>query len=161
RITPDGYPYSISAEWEAPYRTDRIYRVLSSGKKLSAADMLALQTDIYSDLDHFVADKLVYAIDHAKSPSVQARKAADILRQWNGQLNAKSAAATITSKTRNELKRLILEPKLGPAQDNDEQNRSHLSWKSYTWQLQTVWLENILTYQPPQWLPPGYSDYNE
>jgi penicillin G amidase len=161
RITPDGYGYSISAEWEAPYRTDRIYRVLSSGKKFSASDMLALQTDIYSDLDHFVADKLVYAIDHAKSPSAQAHKAADLLRQWNGQVSADSAAATITAKTRVELKRLILEPKLGPASDDDEQNRSHLSWKSYTWQLQTIWLENILTHQPPQWLPSGYSDYNE
>ncbi len=27
--------------------------------------------------------------------------------------------------------------------------------------MQTVWLENILTHQPQQWLPPGYSDYNE
>lgn len=161
RITPDGYPYSISAQWEAPYRTDRIYRVLSSGKKFSASDMLALQTDIYSDLDHFVADKLVYAIDHAKSPSDRARKAADILRQWNGQVSADSAATTITSKTRVELKRLILEPRLGPAHDDDEENTSHLSWKSYTWQMQTVWLENILTHQPQQWLPPGYADYNE
>jgi penicillin amidase len=161
RITPDGYPYSISAEWEAPYRTDRIYRVLSSGKKFSASDMLALQTDIYSDLDHFVADKLVYAIDHAKSPSTQVRKVADILRQWNGQVTADSPAATITSKTRIELKRLILEPKLGAGSDDYEENRAHLSWKSYTWQLQTVWLENILTHQPPQWLPSGYSDYNE
>src|SRR5215470_17497545 len=161
RITPDGYPYSVSVQWETPYRTDRIYRVLASGKKFSASDMLALQTDIYSDLDHFVADKLVYAIDHAKSPSAQARKAADILRQWNGQVTADSAATTITSKTRVELKRLILEPKLGAAQDGNEENRSHLNWKSYTWQLQTVWLENVLTHQPPQWLPPGYSDYNE
>jgi len=30
RITPDGYPYSISSQWEAPWRTDRIYRVLQS-----------------------------------------------------------------------------------------------------------------------------------
>src|SRR5215470_12480093 len=161
RITPDKYPFSISAEWEAPWRIERIYRVLASGKKFSTADMLALQNDIYSELDHFVADKLVYAVDHAKNPSAQARKAADILRQWNGQVTADSDATTITSKTRVELKRLILEPKLGPAQDDDEVNRSHLSWKSYTWQLQTVWLENILTHQPLQWLPPGYSDYNQ
>ena len=49
RITPDGYPYSISTGWEAPWRTARIYRVLESGKKFSAADMLALQMDIYSE----------------------------------------------------------------------------------------------------------------
>jgi penicillin amidase len=46
RITPDGYPYSISTGWEAPWRSARIYSVLESGKKFSVADMLALQTDI-------------------------------------------------------------------------------------------------------------------
>jgi penicillin amidase len=161
RITPDGYPYSISSQWEAPWRTDRIYRVLGSGKKFSAADMLALQTDVYSEFDRFVADRLVYAVDHAKAPSSQARKAADILREWNGQMSADSAAPTIVSKSRVELKRLLLEPKLGPAPDGGEPARSTLNWKSYAWQVQTVWLENILTRQPAQWLPSGYSDYNE
>ena len=161
RITPDDYPYSISSQWEAPWRTDRIYRVLGSGKKFSVSDMLALQTDTYSELDRFIADKLVYAIDHAKAPSAQARKAADILREWNGQMSADSAAPTIVSKTRLELKRLLLEPKLGPAPESNEIIRSSLNWKSYTWQMQTVWLENILTRQPSQWLPSAYSDYNE
>jgi penicillin G amidase len=32
RITPTGYKYSISTEWDAPWRTDRIYRVLESGE---------------------------------------------------------------------------------------------------------------------------------
>src|SRR5581483_8517080 len=64
RISPDGYPYSISSQWEAPWRTARIYRVLGSGKKFSAADMLSLQNDTYSDFDRFVAERLVYAVDH-------------------------------------------------------------------------------------------------
>jgi penicillin amidase len=46
RIAPDGYRYSLSAEWDAPWRSARIYRVLESGKKFSAADMLTLETDI-------------------------------------------------------------------------------------------------------------------
>ena len=32
RITPDGYPYSISTGWEAPWRTARIYRVLNPAR---------------------------------------------------------------------------------------------------------------------------------
>ena len=51
RITPDDYPNSISMEWEAPWRTARIYHVLESGRQFSAADMLALQTDIHSEAD--------------------------------------------------------------------------------------------------------------
>ena len=77
RITPDGYPYSISVQWEAPWRTDRIYRVLGSGKKFAASDMLALETDVYSELDRFVADKFVYALDHAKNASPRGHQAAD------------------------------------------------------------------------------------
>src|SRR5207237_9780793 len=43
RITPDGYPYSISTQWEAPWRSDRIYRALQSGTKFSPPDTLAVQ----------------------------------------------------------------------------------------------------------------------
>ena len=32
RITPDKYPHSISTGWEAPWRSERIYRVLESGR---------------------------------------------------------------------------------------------------------------------------------
>jgi penicillin amidase len=49
RITPDNYPYSISVEWEAPWRTERIYHVLESGREFTPADMLALQNDIHSE----------------------------------------------------------------------------------------------------------------
>lgn len=158
RIAPDKYPYVISAEWEAPWRVDRIYRILHSGNKFSSADMLTLQTDIYSELDRFVADKVVYAVDHAKNPSPQARKGADILRQWDGRMNANSAAPTIASITRDELTRLLLEPKLGPASDADD---GTLSWKSYHSLSETVWLENLLTNQPPQWLPANFLNYDE
>ena len=150
RISPDGYPYSISVEWEAPWRTDRIYRVLQSGKKFSAGDMLSLQTDVYSELDRLVADKMVYAVDHASKPSAKARQAADILRRWNGQMDANSAAPTIVSEARTELKRMLLEPKLSE------------EWKNYHWMMETVWFENVLEHQPARWLPsnfPGYEDF--
>ena len=73
RITPDGYPNSISAEWEAPWRTERIYHVLESGRKFAASDMLALQNDIHSENDLFAAERFVYAIDHAAKPSARAK----------------------------------------------------------------------------------------
>jgi penicillin amidase len=156
RIAPDGYKYSISTEWEAPWRTDRIYRVLESGKKFAPADMLALQMDVSSTYDRFCADKFVYAIDHATA-SNRAKRAADILRDWDGRMSADSAAPTIETKARQELARLLLEPKLGPAPDRP--NSGALSWKSYRWAMSSVWLENLLTKQPARWLPPGYSDY--
>jgi len=170
RIAPDGYKYSISTEWDAPWRTDRIYRVLESGKKFAPADMLALQMDVSSTFDHFCADKFVYALDHAANISLQAKRAADILRDWDGRMSAESAAPTLETKARQELMRLLLEPKLGaadesPAAGGAGANRpaakesGALSWKSYRWGMSTVWLENVLSKQPARWLPPGYSDY--
>ncbi|HEX8818185.1 MAG TPA: penicillin acylase family protein [Terriglobales bacterium] len=164
RITPDGYANSLSTEWEAPWRVSRIYKVLESGKRFSASDMLALQTDVYSELDRFVAERIVYAVDHAKSPSSKARTAADVLRQWDGHMNASSAAPTIAVRSREELHRLLLESKLGKAgQENasDEEPSATLSWKSYQWMMSTVWLDNILQKQPQRWLPDGYSSYDD
>ena len=103
RIAPDDYKYSISTEWEAPWRTDRIYRVLESGKKFSPADMLALQMDVSSTYDRFIADKFVYALDHAPKLSDRAKHAADILRDWDGRMSADSPAPTIETKARMEL----------------------------------------------------------
>jgi penicillin amidase len=159
RITPELYPYSISVEWEAPWRTERIYQVLTSGRKFSPADMLSLETDIYSELDRSIADKLVYVIDHDSKASPAARRAANILREWNGQMDGRLAAPTIVSRSRLELKRLLLEPKLGSASDGG--GDSSLNWRSYRWLMDTVWLENVLSDQPPRWLPAGYSSYDQ
>ncbi len=161
RITPDKYPYSISVEWEAPWRSARIYKVLESGEKFSAADMLALETDIYSDLDRIFAEKFVYAVDHAQKPSSRAKAAAEILRQWDGRMTADSAAPTIAVRAREELTRLLLEPKLGPAPTDPKQVKSVFSWKSYHWMMKTIWLENVVQHQPKRWLPEAYPNYDE
>jgi penicillin G amidase len=161
RIAPSKYPYSISTEWEAPWRTDRIYRVLASGKKFAPADMLALQTDIYSDLDRLFGERFVYAVDHAKNPSARAKAAADILRQWDGRMTADSAAPTIVEESREELTRLLLEPKLGVAPKDPAQLKSTLSWKSYHWMMETVWLDNVVEHQLKRWLPDRYATFDE
>ena len=157
RIAPDKYPYSISVEWESPWRTDRIYRVLQSGKKFSAADMLSLETDIYSELDRYVADRIVYAVDHAQKASPMAHQATDLLREWNGQMDENAVAPTIATRTREELRRMLLEAKLGPTSDMPSQ----LGGNSYRWMMETVWLENVLTHQPARWLPSQYPNYDE
>jgi penicillin amidase len=161
RISPDKYPYSISTEWDPPWRTDRIYQVLESGRKFSAADMLSLQTDVYSAFDRFCAERFVYALDHVKNLSPRAQQARDLMRDWDGRLTIDSAAATIENRSQYELRRLLLEPKLGPApkQASDKNAPDVFSWKSYRWFSSSIWLENVLSKQPPRWLPNGYPNY--
>jgi penicillin amidase len=161
RITPDRHLYSISTGWEAPWRSARIYRVLESGKKFSAADMLALQTDIYSEADRIFADRFVYGVDHAKNPSARSRQAAEIMRRWDGRMTADTAAPTIAYRARGELTRLLLEPKLGSAPKDAEAVAAKLNWKTYSWGMQSVWLENVLQHQPKRWLPESYASYDD
>jgi penicillin amidase len=161
RITPDGYPYSISTEWEAPWRTERIYHVLESGGKFAPADMLALQNDVHSENDLFAAERFVYAVDHAAKPSPRAKQAADLMRNWDGRMLASSTAATIAVRSARELTRLLLEPRLGPAPQDPKQQETTLSWRTYSWEMRTVWLQNILLHQPKRWLPEKYPNYDE
>jgi penicillin amidase len=159
RITPNGSPNLLSNEWGSPWRTERIYRVLESGKKFSPADMLALQTDIYSAFDRFCAEKFAYALDHAPQVSQRARQAGDLMRDWDGRMAAESAAATVETRARQELVRLLLEPKLGAAAEEPRSDSEVLSWKEYHSFMSSVWLENVLVKQPKRWLPAGYASY--
>jgi penicillin amidase len=161
RITPDDYPNSISAEWEAPWRTERIYHVLESGRKFAAADMLALENDIHSENDLFAAERFVYSIDHASKASARAKQAADLMRNWDGRMLSSSAAPTIAVRSARELTRLLLEPRLGPALEDPKQQEESLNWKTYQWEMRTVWLQNVLLHQPKRWLPEKYPDYDE
>ena len=161
RITPDDYPNSISMEWEAPWRTERIYHVLESGRKFSPADMLALENDIHSEADLFAAERLVYGVDHASKPSARAQQAADLMRGWDGRMLASSAAPTITKNSIRELRRLLLEPKLGSAPADPAKTDEVLSWRTYSWEMHSVWLENILLHRPKRWLPDQYPNYDE
>jgi penicillin amidase len=165
RITPDNYPNSISMEWEAPWRTARIYHVLESGRQFSAADMLALQTDVQSEAGLFAAERFVYAVDHAAKPSPRVKQAAELMRSWDGRMQASSAAPTIAENSVRELRRLLLEPKLGSAPADTAagpgKDDEGLSWKTYSWEMRSVWLENILLHRPKRWLPEKYPNYDE
>ena len=161
RITPDRYPYSISAHWEAAWRTERIYHVLESGRKFGTADMLALENDVQSENDLFAAERFVYAIDHASKPSARAKQAAELMRNWDGRMLASSAAPAIAAGSAQELTRLLLEPRLGRAPEDPKQQETTVSWKTYQWQMRTVWLQNVLLHQPKRWLPGKYANYDE
>ena len=45
RVTPDGYRYPITLNWMAPYRTERIYKVLEASQLPNRAQKSALRLD--------------------------------------------------------------------------------------------------------------------
>ncbi len=148
RVTTDASPYPLTLEWADPYRAERIYKALQGRDGLKPADLLALQTDIYSEVDQEFAHRFAYAIDHAAGSDQRLRNAADLMRSWDGRLTTDSAAASLVTQTRKALWPLILLPKL----DKDA--------AEYTWSESDFAEEEIVMRANPDWLPPGYKDWD-
>ncbi len=182
RVTLEGYPYPITLNWLAPYRTERIYKVLEAGpgkqsQPLTPADMLALQNDVFSELDKDIAQKLVYSIDHTTGPLKQNKtlhQAADLMRNWNGSVDPDSAPAAIVNATREALWPMLLIPKLAPqlgqrlAKDDDITKdvtpvvaRASNLWQAYAWGERSSVEEQLLRDTPARWLPPSYATWED
>jgi penicillin amidase len=206
RVTPDNYRYPITLNWMAPYRTERIYKVLESSPQrasitgepnatptpeaasggilapvhaLTSADMLALQNDVFSELDQVIAQRLAYAIDHATGPlknDPALHQAADILRQWNGNVDANAPAPAIVNAARNAFWPMLLIPKLAPSlapkivQGVDLSKQKDLTpdearatqlWLAYTWGERSSVEEQLLMHTPARWLPAGFAGWDD
>ena len=148
RVTTDKSMYPITDEWADPYRIERIYKVLQGRDGLTPKDLLALQTDVYSEVDQEMGHRFAYAIDHTTGTDTRLRKAADLMRSWDGRLAVDSAAASIETSARAALKPMILEPKLGDLA------------RDYEWSESNFALEEIVMHANPDWLPPGFKDWD-
>ena len=148
RVTTDKSPYPLSLEWLDPYRAERIYKMLQGRDQLKPQDLLAVQTDIYSEVDQEIGHRLAYAIDHTPAADARLRKAADLKRSWDGRLTTDSAAASIVTQTRRAFWPLILEPKLGKDAGD------------YRWSESDFAEEEIIMHASPDWLPPAYKNWD-
>ncbi len=152
RVTTDKSPYPLTDDWESPYRIERIYKSLDGRDQLTSADMLAVQTDIYSEVDQEMGHRFAYAIDHTPGPEgnggPELRQAADLMRSWDGRLTTDSAAASIVTQTRFALWSMILEPKLGNLVSD------------YHWSESDFAMEEIVMHAKPAWLPKGYANWD-
>jgi penicillin G amidase len=153
RVTPDGYAFPITSNWGAPYRNERIWKVLASNDHLTPADMLALQNDVYSDLDHVLAQRFAYAIDHSSTKDKRLHQAADILRNWNGNVDAEASAPAIVDAAREALWPLLLNPHLGP--------NPGASAQLYTWGEKSYAEEQLIMHTPARWLPKNYATWDD
>jgi penicillin G amidase len=183
RVTPDDYPYPINTNWGSPYRNQRIWKVLtdksiSTHNKLTPADMLALQTDVYSDVDHVIAERLAYAIDHATKPEFTQDKAtakrlhqaADLLRAWNGSVDADSPAAAIVVAARTTFWPLLLNPQItAPSKSQPNAASKSESAKEtpvpaaalYTWYNKPYAEEWLIMHTPSRWLPKDFATWDD
>ena len=148
RVTADNAPIRLTNEWIDPYRAERIYKSLEGRDDLTPKDMLAVQTDVYSEVDQEIGQRLAYAIDQTPDADARLRQAADLMRSWDGKLTTDSAAASIVTQARRALWPLILEPKLGKDAAN------------YRWEESNFAEEEIVMHAKADWLPSGYKNWD-
>ena len=58
--------------------------------------MLAIQTDVYSAYDHFLAAQVLAAFERKHGKDAFLKRGLDVLRRWNGQMDKDAAAPVIT-----------------------------------------------------------------
>lgn len=160
RTVGPGYKYFLSDRWAAPFRTARIYDLLSGRTDFTPADCNAVQNDILSLPDKFLAGQLV-ASARAKSPrDSRAIQLIQKLSVWDARTTPDSVETSFVEFTRLALFDRVLSPFL------DEQVTKYELWEPLSiynevWWRDKLFLENVLREQPPAWLPKEFASYDE
>ncbi len=160
RTVGPGYKYYVSSRWAAPYRTDRIYQLLTGRTDLTVADCNAIQTDIVSEPDLFLAQELSKASKERQPAEPHAREVLSRLARWDGRATSNSLETSLVEYTRHALMRNLLTPFVG------ESSVPYDLWEpenhyGEVWWRDGVFLENVLRDRPKAWLPEGYKDYDD
>lgn len=112
---PADYPYSVEGSFADRYRIEQIRYRLSAKLKLTVDDMLAVQKDVYSGYDAFLAREAVSAFKKCGSQDELVRQAINILQSWNGQMDKDQAAPMITELLNNEMGTSLVTSLMMPA----------------------------------------------
>ena len=159
RSVGPAYKYFVSGRQAGPFRTERIYQLLSGRTDLKPGDMNAIQNDIVSLTNQFLAAQLLTAAHSTPPKDPRTRKLIAGLIGWDSKATADSIETTFVELTRHALFHNLLAPYLG-----DETSKYEVweprSLYNEVWWRDKVFLENILTQRPPDWLPKGVVNYD-
>ena len=160
RTVGASYSYFLTERWAGPSRTARLYELLAARKDLRAADCNAVQNDIVSLPDHFLAEQLLHASQTRLPNDPRARTLMSKLAGWDYRASADSGEATFLEYTRHMLFRNLLQPYL------DDKSFDYELWEPRSvyndvWWRDKVFLANVLRDRPAAWLPKVYGSYDE
>jgi penicillin amidase len=141
---PPDYPYAVNGGYAPPYRANQVRAMLSARNKWRAADLLAVQKDVYSAFDKFLAAQLIAAYDRRRIKNPGLEQAIAMLRGWNGQMEAKLAAPLLTTLAFQHLRTAMAEKAGSPA------------GQAYTFPMAPAVIEKLLRERPSNW----FDDYD-
>lgn len=108
-ILPAGYAHFVGGDWTTPERFERIEQLLAASPRHSRESLQAIQNDVTS----LGAKALLPAVLSAQPDHPLGDQALQILRTFDGQMHADSAAALVFNVWTDELTRGLLVPHLG------------------------------------------------
>lgn len=110
KTVPANYPYTLTLEWPDSYRFDRIEQLLAQVQKNTSARFTAMQNDI---IDLYAVDLKRRLLAAGPFPAGDA-KAAQLLTNWNGAMDANRPEPLIWAAWARALARRLYADELGP-----------------------------------------------
>jgi penicillin G amidase len=101
---PENYPYRVSGDFAAPYRSREIRDRLTARVGWKPQDMLGVEKDVYSSFSKFLAERIVAAYDRKKPNKPELSEAVRLLRGWNGQMEKQTAAPLVITLAYDNLR---------------------------------------------------------
>jgi len=104
---PQGASAAVPGGFHSPYRERRIRARIESRRNWTAGDMLSIQTDVYSSFSHFLARQVLAACARHGHERPALGPAAEILRRWDGRMEADAAAPMLAELLYQHLRTAI------------------------------------------------------
>lgn len=161
RTVGPAYKYYVSDRQAGPYRTARLYELLQGRTGLRPADCNAIQNDIESLPNKFLAGQLIISA-RAKSPTdARLQKLIAGLNGWDARATPDSVETSFIEYTRHALFHNLLSPYL-----DDEVSKKYELWEPVSvygeiWWRDKVFLENVLRDRTAAWLPSGFATFDD
>ena len=110
RTIGPAYKYFITDRWAGPERTARLYELLTGRRDMRPVDANAIQNDIVSAPDNFLARHLIDASEKYPPKNARTQAFIDKLKTWDGRASADSVETSFVEYTRHSLMIYLLHP---------------------------------------------------
>jgi len=142
---PPDYPFTVNGNFASHYRGRQIRDMISGRKALRPEDTLAVQKDVYSAFNRYLAQAAVQAYDRRGKRRADLTEAVSLLRSWNGQMDRDRPEPLIASLLFQYFRQAVAEV-AAPGKGS-----------LYETQMAPAVIENLLCARPPGW----FGDYDE
>lgn len=148
QVAGSAYPHYVTSNWGPPWRTDRLFKLLSQPKKFAPKDFAEIQGDLVSEIDADIAQAIAKASSTVNPRDPRTGQLIGKLANWDGRTTADSVEATFAEQTVIDLERNLLRPYLG---DVPGVNYPRID----------VFLDRVLRERPAMWLPQEFRNFDE